>query len=163
GVRERDSSSARALREQVEVLFLNRAEEFGDPTEFALDLCRGSSPDQVVVARVPRSRTLGEAVSRVGQDEKAARARARQRGYDDSRFQPNDQLLVPAMAWRLQHRFAELEGEERRLAGGKFGGLYLSRALQVVQFRLDKSGADLASEAKVSVGRHPARFLFDGP
>jgi hypothetical protein len=158
GLRQRDENSAMKLRGQIEVLFAKRVGWGEDPTEFAFDLCRDSSPDQVVVARLPRRGTLGEAVAEVGE-----RARREREKGGTGHFSITDHLLVPAMAWRVEHRFAELEGPERRLAGGKFDGLYISRALQVIQFRLDRSGADLASEARIMVKGGPTRFLFDGP
>jgi hypothetical protein len=65
------------------------------------------------------------------------------------------------MAWRVEHRFAELEG--RRVTGGTLDGLHVGRAYQVVQLRLDKSGADLASEAGVQMKGGPRMFVFDGP
>lgn len=51
----------------------------------------------------------------------------------------------------LDHRFAELEG-------GAVG-----RALQTLQFRLDRGGVELEAEAKVLFKSNPARYVVDGP
>jgi hypothetical protein len=48
GLRHKDESKYFDLRDQVEVLYLKRGEKWGQPpTEFALDLCRESKPNQV--------------------------------------------------------------------------------------------------------------------
>ena len=43
------------------------------------------------------------------------------------------------------------------------GVLYLGRAYQMIQFRLDKSGADLASVSEAMVASGPRDFHFDRP
>src|SRR5262245_15191838 len=159
GLRNRDEGTAQARRDQLRVMFARPArDDDGRPAEFALDLDRESSPDRVVVARVPRGRTLGETVAAVEEREQRARAD----GASD-RFDLTDHLLVPCLAWRVEHRFAELEGPARRLGGGRLEGLYISRAVQVVEFRLDEGGADLASSAVIHVKGGPQRFYLDGP
>jgi hypothetical protein len=58
----------------------------------------------------------------------------------------NDIVLVPDMFWRLIHHFAELE--DRQIESPPIQGQEVSVALQEIQFRLDRSGAELSSEAQ---------------
>lgn len=66
-------------------------------------------------------------------------------------FSQYDALAVPNMNYKIQHHFKELETNE------------LLKALQTIEFRLDRSGAVVASEADfyaLSAGR---RFTFTRP
>ena len=58
GLRWKDISRYRDLRDQVDVLYLHRDREWETPNEYALDLCRDSKPNQVIVARIPRKETI---------------------------------------------------------------------------------------------------------
>lgn len=160
GIRKQEEWGAAELREQVGVLFADgrQNEESRQPTEYAVDLCRDSTPDQVIVALIPRQPTLGEMVSEIKR-----RTKTGDKARYPHEFGKGDHLLVPAMAWRVEHRFAELEGSQKRLGGGKLDGLYIDRAFQIVQFRLDKSGAELKSEAGMGMKGGPRLFHFDRP
>jgi hypothetical protein len=74
-------------------------------------------------------------------------------GAGDRRLAPpfgtRDTLLIPSIHWHISHRFRELEGPDKRFLNPALAGLYLDTALQTIHFRLDRSGAELASEAKV--------------
>ena len=48
GLRPIDESNYRDLRNQVDVLYLHRDKEWWKPTEFVLDPCRYSQPNQVI-------------------------------------------------------------------------------------------------------------------
>jgi hypothetical protein len=74
---------------------------------------------------------------------------------------PNDVLLVPEMVWNLSHRFTELEGRE--FTNAQLRGQRLDIAQQDIRFRLDRSGAELQSEAKIYMLPIPTRYVFDRP
>ncbi|HEY8504660.1 MAG TPA: hypothetical protein VIL46_08760 [Gemmataceae bacterium] len=157
GIREEDAYAAERLREQVEVLFISEEFDHRDaPLECALDLCKDSSPYQVVVARVGKQETLAATVAAVQE-----RARKRSDGEYLSRFRPADELLVPVMVWKIEHHFEELEGKS--FENESLKGLPLDTVLQVISFRLDKSGGDLAAEWRSEVKAGPRRFHFDRP
>ena len=67
------------------------------------------------------------------------------------------------MAFRVAHRFAELEGRERTLLNPGYESYWIQAATQVIDFRLDKSGADLRAEAKLHAAPIPSHFVFDRP
>jgi hypothetical protein len=155
GIRKKDDYAYQQLRQQVQVLFhpreaLSKGEEI---PEFIVDLCKSSQPYQVVVARVDRNATLAKTLADVEQKIASQPADSFM-----SQLHPRDVLLVPSMAWKISHRFKELEGMDKQFLNPALQKLYLDTALQTIQFRLDRSGAELWSEAKVYV-KPSARFF----
>jgi hypothetical protein len=110
---------------------------------------------QIVLARIDRKSTLGETLADVQQKITATRP------FDDvgSHLHPRDTLLVPNIKWKVSHRFTEIEGKDKEFLNPSLQGLYLDTAMQTIQFRLDRGGAELASETKVSM--KPMANYFD--
>jgi len=53
---------------------------------------------------------------------------------------------------------------DKQLLNAKFRGLWLKTALQTIDFRLDRSGVELQSEAAVAVASAAEpNFIFDRP
>lgn len=162
GIEEKYESSHEELRDQVEVLYCHRREMGAElPEEFVIDLCRYSLPNQIVVARIPRQATLSETLDEM---ESKVRQCARQPDAESDRsFGINDVLRVPNLNWEVRHRFAELEGSDKLLLNAGFSGYCIVKAIQTVRFRLDRSGATLASEAQVTCASGPVHYVFDCP
>jgi hypothetical protein len=160
GIRPKEAYAYHQLRQQVRILFSSRARMHGTRSvqEFVVDLCETSRPDQIVLARVDRESTLAETLA--GVEKKIAEFSS-----DDSRSRlgPSDSLLVPSMAWRVTHRFKEIEGSDKHFLNPPLRGRNLDAALQTIQFRLDRSGAELSSESKVVVRSGPSLYLADRP
>src|SRR2546426_746807 len=72
-----------------------------------------------------------------------------------------DTLCVPDLHWAVWHRFRQLEGDT--FTNTRLSGQQLGVAQQDILFRLDRSGAELKSEAKVSETGVPTDFLLDRP
>ncbi len=155
GIREKDDYAYYKLREQLEILFRDYEPDF-KLKECAIDLCAKSRPNQIVIAMVEPRATLADTVAYI--DQKAGPKA--ERGYM-SRFGPNDVLLVPNLFWKIVHDYAELEGNH--LENDKFKGYPIEKARQVIQFRLDRSGAELKSESKMYCLPMPTYFVFDRP
>lgn len=163
-----------ALRDQARILFAGRGPRRGgkgaapdsgtDPAEFAVDLDVGSTPNQIVVARIARLPTLAAAFEYV-EGEIASRASLKDDRDSPSRLRSKDVLLVPEMLWRISHRFAELEGTS--FTNGRFRGQRIAIAQQDVRFRLDRYGAEVVSESRImtlgGLRTPPRRFVLDGP
>jgi hypothetical protein len=160
GLRQKDESKYRDLRNQVEVLYLQRGEKWGQPpTAFALDLCRDSKPNQVILACIPRKGTIQATLTDVEQKITEGRPEEYER-----RLGSISTLLVPNLNWEISHHFAELESADRQLLNAKFKGLWIDKALQTIDFRLDRSGVELQSEAALSAKSASApNFCFDRP
>jgi hypothetical protein len=126
--------------------------------EFAIDLSCDTDIE-VVVACVPWRPTLaeivGETIEKVG---RWAKAMQEWEGTDAMPLSTNTELLVPAMDWRLNHRFTELEGD----VGA--GGEQIARAFQSIGFRLDRFGAAVDSDAAMIVVLCEDRdYIFNRP
>jgi hypothetical protein len=165
GIRLEDDYAYRKLREQVEVLFRRHDRSTYEVEEFAVDLCRHTRPAQIVLARIEPNETLAQTLAVL--EEKIADSpkekRIREFGINDVLlvFGINDVLLVPNMFWRITHHFNELKGKSLRNQG--YEGYWIKEALQMVQFKLDRSGAELKSEAKLHLAPAPSHFMFDRP
>jgi hypothetical protein len=148
------------MRDQIEVLFAERAEnnnEFGSPpVSFGLDLCKDSRPNQVLLAWLPRQATLAQAVGEV--QRLAARTQA-----DRKRFHYTDTLLVPTMHWRIDHRFSELEGTDKTFDNPALAAMHMDRWPETIEFKLDKSGAELITESLAVWASVPVDFRFERP
>jgi hypothetical protein len=162
GIEEKDEYAYQQLREQIDVLYILPDEKnFETPAEFALDLCKDSSPNQIVVASVPPKEDLKATLADV---EAKIRKFCDQPDAEYRReFDIRDVLLVPNMNWEIQHRFSELEGSNKRFANPNFTDYYIERAEQMIRFKLDRSGAELASEAKMYCKPMAKYFVLDHP
>ena len=143
------------LRDQVEVLYYDYGQSPGT-AQFAVDLCKQTQPYQVVLARVPRSNTLGE----------AARALQEKIGEfkNDSDYEvlrklrPIDTLIVPDVLFKVTHCFDELLG--KHLENPKWRGSFIFEAMQKIDFALSRTGVVLKSEARLgAAAARPARQI----
>jgi hypothetical protein len=168
GIRKKDHDAYVKLRGQAHVIPV--VEGPADPErpyrprpalEYALDLDVTSYPSQVIVAKVSPEPSLQRTVEKVEAKAKEAEARVKNEGY--SKLGLDDTVFVPDVVFRIAHHFAELEG--RMPANAKLENVPLMEALQVVQFRLTRSGAELRSEAAqlYRSAALPQDYIFDGP
>ena len=160
GIQEMDEYAYQRLREQVVVLYSLRNQKRIDVVEeFVLDLCRDSSPNQIVLACVAPKASLAETLEDI---EKKTREYKPEREYL-AEFGRRDVLLVPNLNWEIRHRFAELEGDDKPFLNPGFTGYHVATAAQTIRFKLDRSGAELASESKVYVTPMATHYVFDRP
>ena len=73
----------------------------------------------------------------------------------------SDVLLVPDIFYEISHRFSELEG--KGFANQALKGQILDVVQQDIEFRLDRSGAEIKSEAKMFYESVATHFVFDRP
>jgi hypothetical protein len=155
GVRQEDDYAYRNLRKQVEVLYFEvNKEEIQD--EFVIDPCCDSSPCQIVLACVPPKGTLEETL-------KYIEGKIPKEGYSEYRRHliDVDVLLMPNIFYKISHHFRELESKP--IGNRNLAGLVIDPALQDIEFKLDRSGVELASEAKILVKPSARYFIFDRP
>jgi hypothetical protein len=161
GIRSEDKFKSHEMRAQVDVLYVTpedeRKDDLSGPDEFVLDLSSSSQPNQLIVARIAPRETLAATLAAV--DVLVERGQSFHASMRS--FGPNDVLLVPEMLWRIEHRFAELQGN--RIAGGALDGLEIEGARQDIRFRLDRSGAELRSEAAMEMAPIPTHYVLDRP
>jgi len=132
------------VREQVDILYYKYGEQRSD-AEFAVDLCKHTSPYQVVLARVPRCSNLGEAVAAVEENISEFK---RDPDYEVLRkLRPIDRLIAPDVLYKLTHHFAELEGKLLGNRGWRDYGIF--EAMQMIDFALSRTGVTVKSWAIV--------------
>jgi len=165
---EVSDSNFENVREQVEVLHCTYAQP-GEAANFSLDLCKHTSPYQVVVARMPRRQTLGAMLKEA---QKYISDFKRDPDYEVLRkLRPIDSLIVPDVLYKLTHHFKELEW--KNLANPKWQerDYFIFEARQMVHFSLSRTGVILKSEAGIGAGggapppriEQPRHFYFDRP
>jgi hypothetical protein len=161
GIRRKDEGVYRRLRDQVRVLYAaemdarTMAMEFA---EFVLDPCCDSSPNQIILACVKPAETLRATVEYIEKLISSARTPP-----NNGKLDVIDVLLIPNMAWNITHHFAELEGPDKQCLNKGFEGNYITNALQIIRFRLDRSGAELASEAAILYKGLAPPYYFNRP
>jgi len=154
GVRVQDEYAYFALRRKPAILF--EAKNDQQELECVVDLDRTTQPNQIVLALMDQKPTLAEMLASVEAKVATAEKREAQDGLG-----PNDVLLVPDMVFRMTHRFAEIEGQE--FTDAKLKGQRIDVAQQDIQFRLDRSGAELRSESKTYMKPIPTYYTFNRP
>jgi hypothetical protein len=168
GIRVEDDYAYYKLREQVELLYVGQlakredADQEGSGVaigEFALDPDRHSAPYQVIIAKVPRQETLSKIWAYTG----AKILAPNDSEWSIPRLECNDVVLAPNIALATSHHFQELEGSNRKLVNKDVNGLYIQTAIQSIRFSLNRSGAELGSEAKLMVSPIARNFIVDGP
>jgi len=151
------------FKDQPEILFYYYDKDSRylppDPTEFALDLCRDSQPNQIVLACVNQESSLSSMLQTI--ERKTAQYGA-EMPEEEKTFMLSDTIAVPEMSWRIAHHFADLE--DRSFKNGSLAGKAVGEVLQQIQFQLDRSGADLESEVLVHAACGPPKLLvFNKP
>jgi hypothetical protein len=145
GIRELDDYAYMRLRKQVKVMHVKYSRDNPSyPVEFVVDLYQDSKPNQIVLACVEPKDTLAQTIEDID---------LREMEYPEyhSRFGPNDVLCVPNLFWKIEHQYPELEG-----------GL-IQKARETIEFRLNRSGAELKTQSKVICTPMPRHFVFDRP
>lgn len=129
--------------------------DYAGPNNFVLELDTRSEHDQLLVAKVPPDATLLQTV-------RAVLSRRKERPYDNpSNSEP---VHIPKLNFEYTASFSSLRNQ-RIQNKTAFKGYELV-ALQSVKFKLDERGAELKSEAVISVtalANEPRTFIVDGP
>jgi hypothetical protein len=73
-------------------------------------------------------------------------------------FGRGDVLEVPETVWKIDHRLLELIDKVLANVGGP-----IKDAMQILEFRLARSGAEVESEALIAAASAPLRLVFDRP
>ena len=158
GISRQHGEEYRKLHGQVGILYASSGSETpgsGKAEEFVVDLCLTSQPNQVIVACVKPGNTLEETFVSVEQ-------RIASANPDDYYFSPGCELAVPEMLWRVVHRYTDLE--TKQFLNTNLPNLPVLKAQQTIEFRLDRFGAEVKSEAMlVPAAAPPSNLICDRP
>ena len=138
----------RAAHDQVEVLDYDVRSGF-DSAEFVVDLCRDTSPYQIVLARMSRPGSLGEGITSV--EQRIMRFKQKPDYESERRLKREDSLIVPDLLFKLEHHFGELE--DKSLGNKRFEDYYLFEVVQMIDFGLSRTGLVLKSQVRLGTVR----------
>ncbi len=155
GIRDEDRDVAYfKLREQIDILYLKQ-DNFA-LIDYAIDLCKYTNPYQIVLAKIKPGDTLMDTFNNLQNSIDNFH-----NNEDLDKFGPNDTLLIPNIFFDITGHFNELEG--KYFGNHQYTDYYIDRAIQQIRFKLDRSGAELKSEATIIAGCEPNHFNFDQP
>jgi protein tyrosine phosphatase (PTP) superfamily phosphohydrolase (DUF442 family) len=143
---------------QPSVLFQGRTGK-DNRVEFVVDLDCRSRSSQVVIAMVEPAESLAKTLASVEKKVQQYQSKGKSSKLDTHR------LMIPDMAWKLSHRYVELMDKE--FLNPRLRERFLVEALQDIDFRMDRHGIKLASEANIGVDsamrRDPIEYVVDRP
>jgi hypothetical protein len=162
-----DDPNLSSVREQVDILYYKYGEQPSE-AEFAVDLCKHTSPYQVILALVPRQKTLGETL--VAVEQKISEFK-RDPDYEVlCKLRPIDILVVPDVLYKLTHHFTELLGKDIGNHPWQEQGYFIFEAMQMIDFALSRTGVTVKSWAVLSAAagmpfriEEPRHFHFNRP
>ena len=137
------------LRDQVEVLYYNSKDDFAIKLDTRQD-------DEVILCKNPQGNTFNEIYTNILNQER------NYHGEDD--LQSGELLKIPNIKLAEKHEFTELENKPSTFSTGE--QYYIEKALQTIEFTLDKTGGRVESEAgmmanKTSIIVEPREFSVD--
>ena len=146
-----NSSTDKAVRNQVEVLYYNSS------SDFAIKL-KTKQNDEVIISRGNTETNFGDVFKSI--TEKSSK-------YNGSTsFNETDKLKIPNIKFNLKEEITEVENKPFTFSNGK--EYCIEKALQTIQFELDEKGGKIKSEAGISLQEaaimpteKPRDFLVD--
>lgn len=138
--RERGQSLG-SLTSQPKILFNDIIEDPSKTmTEFAIDLDINSSPNQIVLSVIEAKPTIKETVDYVIQ-------RITDCSKKEIDLGPDDEILVPQIAFRITHEFDQLKNQI--FDNPSLAGCRLKETIQDIDFNLNRSGVALTSSSQI--------------
>ena len=145
-----NNTTENEVRQQLEVLYYN------NPEDFAVRLLTKEA-DEVIIAKGANGETFGEIYELLKQ---------RDEQYDGNKsFSENDTLKIPNIKIKEKEELNELENKNFQFSNGD--EYYIEKALQTIEFEIDKKGGKIKSEAGMMVNKaaiiadEPREFLVD--
>ena len=146
-----NSSTDKAVRNQVEVLYYNSS------SDFAIKL-KTKQNDEVIISRGNTETNFGDVFKSI--TEKSSK-------YNGSTtFNETDKLKIPNIKFNLKEEITEVENKPFTFSNGR--EYCIEKALQTIQFELDEKGGKIKSEAGISLKQaaimpteKPRDFLVD--
>ncbi len=153
-----DGEALKASR-QLRVLFYKIDDKAGQ-ANYALDLHSESKPYQIVAACIPRQKSLKDAFDFVRRSENESEMGSK--GPRGTSIAWDEFFCLPRMDWNLDFEIEQMI--DRKILSGPLAGGHIARAIQSINFRLEKGGVFLESRAQFDGKKdQPREFTFDQP
>lgn len=139
-----NSSTDENVREQVEVLYYNSKDDFAIKLKTKTD-------DEVIISKGNTQNTFKEIYEEIQKNN--------QNYKDNKALTKNDTLQIPNIDFNVKKEYEELENNTFKFSNGE--EYKIDKALQTIQFNLDKKGGKIRSEAGMMVNK--SSLLQDNP
>ena len=139
-----NSSTDENVREQVEVLYYNSKDDFAIKLKTKTD-------DEVIISKGNTQNTFKEIYEEIQKNN--------QNYKDNKALTKNDTLQIPNIDFNVKKEYEELENNTFKFSNGE--EYKIDKALQTIQFSLDKKGGKIRSEAGMMVNK--SSLLQDNP
>lgn len=139
-----NSSTDENVREQVEVLYYNSKDDFAIKLKTKTD-------DEVIISKGNTQNTFKEIYEEIQKNN--------QNYKDNKALTKNDTLKIPNIDFNVKKEYEELENNTFKFSNGE--EYKIDKALQTIQFNLDKKGGKIRSEAGMMVNK--SSLLQDNP
>lgn len=141
GIKKNNKSNE--LRNQIEILYYNSKDDF------AIKL-KTKQEDEVVFCKNPKGETFNEIYTNIKQQENTYKG--------NKNFQEGDLLKVPNIQIKQKKEFSEIQNNPFYFSNGKM--YKIEKAIQTIDFELDKTGGKIKSEAGMMVNKE-AGILYN--
>ena len=133
-------------KKQVEVYYYNSS------NDFAIKLMTDTN-DEIILCKNPKGKTFNEIYNNINKEKDK---------YEGSyTLVSGDKLRIPNLKLNEKKEFIELENHYFAFSTGDI--YYIEKALQTIQFELDKNGGKIKSEAGMTVLKNAANISTDEP
>ena len=139
-----NSSTDENVREQVEVLYYNSKDDFAIKLKTKTD-------DEVIISKGNTQNTFKEIYEEIQKNN--------QNYKDNKALTKNDTLQIPNIDFNVKKEYEELENNTFKFSNGE--EYKIDKALQTIQFSLDKKGGKIRSEAGMMINK--SSLLQDNP
>jgi len=137
------SSESEELRNQVKVLYYNSKDVF------AIKLIT-KQEDEVILCKNPKGNTFNEIYKNITTQESKYKG--------NKNFQEGELLKVPNIKMNEKTEFTEIQNKSFLFSNGD--SYHIEKALQTIQFELDKTGGKIKSEAGMMV-KYESAIMID--
>lgn len=126
------NSESDELRKQVEVLYYNSKDDF------AIKL-KTKQEDEVILCKNPKGNTFNEVYQNIEQQKSTYKG--------NKKLQEGELLKVPNIKLKEKTEFTEIQNKSFLFSNGD--SYHIEKALQTIEFELDKTGGKIKSEAGI--------------
>lgn len=137
------NSESGELREQVKVLYYNSKDDF------AIEL-KTKQEDGVILCKNPKGNTFNEIYINIEQQKNIYEG--------NKKLQKGELLKVPNMQIKQKKEFTEIQDKVFYFSNGE--PYTIEKAIQTIEFELDKTGGKIKSEAGIGV-KNEAGIMSD--
>lgn len=138
----KNSSESEELRNQVKVLYYNSKDDF------AIKLIT-KQEDEVILCKNPKGNTFNEIYQNITTQESKYKG--------NKNFQEGELLKVPNIKMNEKTEFTEIQNKSFLFANGD--SYRIEKAIQTIQFELDRTGGKIKSEAGMMVNYESAIMI----